>query len=459
MVTPRVVVAGTHSGVGKTTVAVGVMAALGARGIVTAGFKVGPDFIDPSYHSIATGRPPRNLDPFLSSPQMLEPLFHHGCQGGALAVVEGVMGLFDGKSGSGELASTAQVAKLLDAPVVLVVDASQMARSVAALVSGFAQFDPDVYLAGVILNKVGSRWHEQILREALEPLSIPVVGAIHRKASLKSPERHLGLIPAAERSSDTTKTVAEAAATMEESLDLDLLLSVAHSASTLSGSPWEPTATSTHTQVRVAVAGGASFSFMYQENLELLAACGAEIASFDPLREGLPPATDALYLGGGFPEAFAKQLADNATLRAQVHAFCESGRPVIAECGGLIYLASDLDGYPMCGVLDASVFMTDRLTLGYRDAVAACDSPLAEAGTPMRGHEFHYSAITGSARTVPAWILHTRGRERAEGFAGSSIHASYLHTHWAATPTVAQRFVHVAARWRAQHSLQPEGMR
>jgi cobyrinic acid a,c-diamide synthase len=457
MVTPRVVIAGTHSGVGKTTIAVGIMAALKARGIATAGFKVGPDFIDPSYHSVATGRPPRNLDAYLQSPQLLEPLFQHGCQGGAVGVIEGVMGLFDGKSGGGELASTAHVAKMLAAPVVLVVDGSHMARSVAALVSGFANFDPEVRIAGVVLNKVGSRWHEQILREALKPLSIPVVGAIHRRDPLASPERHLGLIPAPERARDATSDVTEAADTIEESLDLDLLLAVAWSTPDLTAPPWQPGVSTAATRVRVAVAGGACFSFMYQENLELLRACGAEVMFFDPLFEGLPDATDALYLGGGFPEAFTRSLSDNAALKTQVREFCESGGPVIAECGGLIYLASDLDGYPMCGVIDARVSMTDRLTLGYREAVAVCDSPIAEAGALMRGHEFHYSAVERSAtHAEAAWVLHARGRERAEGFSSPSINASYLHTHWAATPKVAERLVREAARWRAQHPVAVE---
>ncbi|MGH9268162.1 MAG: cobyrinate a,c-diamide synthase, partial [Acidimicrobiales bacterium] len=238
--TARLVIAGTHSGVGKTTVATGLLSALSARGLEVAGFKVGPDFIDPSYHALASGRPGRNLDPFLSGPELIGPLFAHGSLGCDLAVVEGVMGLFDGKAGEGELASTAQVAKLIGAPVVLVIDAASMARSAAALVHGFATYDPELRLEGVILNRVGSDAHERMLREALAEIPVPVLGSLRRRGDLASPERHLGLVPAGERLEEGRRAVARLGEAVAGACDLDALFRVARSAPRLAAAPWAP---------------------------------------------------------------------------------------------------------------------------------------------------------------------------------------------------------------------------
>jgi len=447
---PRLVVAGTHSGVGKTTVASGLMAALAARGDRVAPFKVGPDFIDPSYHSLAAGRPGRNLDAFLSGSEMIEPLFAHGSHGADIAVIEGVMGLFDGKSGGGELASTAHVAKLLDAPVVLVVDARAMARSAAAMVHGYMTFDRKVNVAGVILNRVGSAVHERMLREAIEPLGVPVIGVLRRDAGVETPGRHLGLIPASERASEAREAIRRTGEIISRSLDLEAVTRLARTAEPMHAEPWSPEAPEEGRApgVRVVVAAGPSFSFLYRENLELLEGADAEIAVFDPTTdEDLPPDTDALYLGGGFPETYAEALALNEPLRAQVRAFAESGRPVIAECGGLLYLCRELDGHPMCGVLDADARMTDRLKLGYREARTVSESPLAEAGATVRGHEFHYSAVEPDVGEAPAWDLAGRG---LEGFVAGGVHASYLHLHWAATPELPRRLVWHAARMRTK---------
>jgi cobyrinic acid a,c-diamide synthase len=453
--TPRVVVAGTHSGVGKTTVASGLMAALCAKGHRVAPFKVGPDFIDPSYHTLATGRPGRNLDAFLSGPELISPLFAHGARGADVAIVEGVMGLFDGKSGGGEYASTAHVAKLLDAPVLLVVDAGAMARSAAAIVHGYATFDPELRVAGVILNRVGSPTHEAILREAVEPLGVPVFGVLRRDANLHTPDRHLGLVPAAERREEAHKALTQIAETVARSCDLDGIIRLAASSGALHAEPWDPVCAETEPAeagppVRVAVASGPAFSFVYEENLELLRGFGAQTIFFDPTtEEDLPQSTDALYLGGGFPETYAEALSENEPLREKVRAFARSGRPVAAECGGLLYLCRELDGRKMCGVLDAEARMTDRLSLGYREAHALTESPLANIGASVRGHEFHYSAVEPRAGALPgaspAWELSGRGEE---GFVTGGIHASYLHTHWAATPEVPRRFVRSAARSR-----------
>jgi cobyrinic acid a,c-diamide synthase len=441
----RLVIAGSGSGVGKTTVATGLMAALRRRGLKVAGFKVGPDFIDPSYHALATGRPGRNLDAFLSGPDLIAPLFAHGGHGADVAVIEGVMGLFDGKSGGGELASTAQVAKLLRAPVVLVVDAAAMARSAAAMVHGFDRFDPELRIAALVLNRVASDRHEATLRESLAPLGVPIVGVLRRDDGLASPERHLGLVPVAERRRLAARTVETLGAAVAAACDLDAVMGLAGGAPALTARAWDPrdaVGRDGPAEARVAVAGGPAFSFRYKENLELLAAAGAPPVAFDPLRDpALPADAGALYLGGGFPEQFAPELSANLPLRAAVAGFVRSRRPVIAECGGLLYLSRELDGLPMCGAIDARGRMTDRLTLGYREAVAAAGSPLCHPGARVRAHEFHYSKIEPEAGSSPAWVL----GDRAEGFAAGAIHASYLHTHWAATPTVADRLARAAA--------------
>ncbi|MFE9660636.1 cobyrinate a,c-diamide synthase [Streptomyces sp. NPDC005955] len=451
---PRLVVAAPASGTGKTTVATGLMAAFAQRGLRVSPHKVGPDYIDPGYHALATGRPGRNLDAYMCGTDLVGPLFAHGAQGCDLAVVEGVMGLYDGASGQGELASTAQVSKLLRAPVVLVVDASSQSRSVAALVHGFASFDPQVRIGGVILNKVGSDRHEELLRDALEEAGMPVLGALRRAEGVTTPSRHLGLVPVAERHGDATAAVAAMAETVRRGCDLDALWALARTAPPVDATPWDPAGAVPVRPVDgarpvIAVAGGPAFSFLYAEHPELLTAAGAEVAVFDPLRdERLPEGTAGLVIGGGFPEVYVGELAANEPLRAAVAALAASGAPLAAECAGLLYLARSLDGEPMCAVVPGDARMSGRLTLGYRDAVAVSDSPLAAAGTRMRGHEFHRTVLEPGAGATAAWGL--RGPQpRVEGFVIGGVHASYLHTHWAAGPGVAARFVEHAARSRA----------
>jgi cobyrinic acid a,c-diamide synthase len=447
---PRIVVAGTSSGAGKTSVACGLIGALRARGLRVQGFKVGPDYIDPSYHALASGRPGRNLDAFLAGPELIAPLVRHGGAGADLAVIEGVMGLFDGASGRGELASTAHVAKLLQAPVLLVLDAAAMARSAAAVVHGFRGFDPDVDVAGVVLNRVGSDHHEEILREALEPLGVPVLGALRRDERVAAPERHLGLVPVAEREERTRTALGALAQAVAARADLEAIERLARAAPALDGPAWSPEPEGPPAPgARVAIARGPAFSFHYQENLELLEAAGAELAAFDPLRdEALPPGAGALVLAGGFPEVFGAELEANAPLRAQVAAFAASGRPVLAECGGLLYLCAELDGHAMCGALPARGRMAGRLSLGYRDATALASTPWLAAGERVRGHEFHYSQVeplAPDAAPPAAWTLAARGRERAEGFALGGVQASYLHVHWAAFPQLALGLARAAA--------------
>ncbi|RSM99291.1 cobyrinate a,c-diamide synthase [Streptomyces sp. WAC 01420] len=468
---PRLVIAAPASGSGKTTVATGLMAALSARGLTVSPHKVGPDYIDPGYHALATGRVGRNLDAYLCGAELIAPLFAHGADGCDIAVVEGVMGLFDGAAGEGELASTAQVAKLLRAPVVLVVDASSQSRSVAALVHGFVSWDPEVRVGGVILNKVASDRHEGLLREALDSVGVPVMGVLRRAAQVETPARHLGLVPVAERGSLAVEAVAAMGTRVAEGCDVEALVALARGAGPLVGARWDagevlvsspppplpvpnlgaappdpPSALDgprprTPDGLVVAVAGGSAFTFSYAEHGELLAAAGAEVVVFDPLRdEELPEGTAGLVIGGGFPEVYAAELSANVSLRKAVAGLASSGAPVAAECAGLLYLCRELDGLPMCGVLDASARMSERLTLGYRDAVAVSDSALAGAGTRMRGHEFHRTVVEPGAGAAPAWGMRTPER-RVEGFVQRGVHASYLHTHWASEPGVARRFV------------------
>jgi cobyrinic acid a,c-diamide synthase len=467
---PRLVIAAPSSGSGKTTVATGLMAALAARGLAVSPHKVGPDYIDPGYHALATGRVGRNLDAYLCGPELIAPLFAHGARGCDLAVVEGVMGMYDGAAGEGELASTAHVAKLLRAPVVLVVDASSQSRSVAALVHGFASWDPEVRVGGVILNKVASDRHEELLREALDSAGVPVLGVLRRVPQVDTPSRHLGLVPVAERRAEAVEAVAAMAAQVAAGCDLEALVALARSAGALPGPAWDPAGVpgpspqgaaqdgwapeggapageaqegraAEGSAPVVAVAGGPAFTFSYAEHAELLTAAGAEVVTFDPLRdERLPEGTRGLVVGGGFPEVYGAELSANEALRKEVAELALGGAPVAAECAGLLYLCRELDGRPMCGVLDATARMDARLTLGYRDAVALGDSVLAPAGTRMRGHEFHRTVVEPGAGTAPAWGI--RGAQRrVEGFVQRGVHASYLHTHWASEPGVARRFV------------------
>ncbi|WP_073482631.1 cobyrinate a,c-diamide synthase [Streptoalloteichus hindustanus] len=454
---PRVVVAAPASGSGKTTVATGLVAALRRRGRAVAPFKVGPDYIDPGYHALAAGRPGRNLDPVLVGEDRVGPLFAHGAAGADLAVVEGVMGLFDGRSGTRGYASTAHLATLLAAPVVLVVDARGQSRSLAALLHGFRGFDPAVRLAGVVLNRVGSEHHERVLREACDEVGLPVLGVLGRHAALEVPSRHLGLVTAAEGGSAARRAVAAMADLVEAAVDLDAVVRLAEAAPELPGAAWDPAlevGTPTAGRPVVAVAGGSAFTFGYAEHAELLTAAGAEVVVVDPLRdERLPERTSGLVLPGGFPEQHAAELAGNAALRAEVARFAAAGGPVHAECGGLLYLAAELDGQPMCGVLDARGRMTERLTLGYRDAVAGADSALHPVGARVSGHEFHRTVLEPGQSATPAWHWRSAvGHAVSEGFVWRGVHASYLHTHPAGAPEAVARFVSRCARtapWRS----------
>lgn len=449
MTTPAVVVAAPSSGSGKTTVATGLIGALRRAGHAVAPFKVGPDFIDPGYHGLAAGRAGRNLDPVLVGERLIGPLYRHGCHGADIAVVEGVMGLFDGRIGADvagvATGSTAHVAGLLGAPVILVVDARGQSHSIAALLHGFSTFDTGTRIAGVILNRVGSPRHEQVLRQACEQVGARVLGAIPRADEMSVPSRHLGLITAVEHGGAAQHAVEAMTALVGRHVDLAAIAAVA--ASDVIDPPWQPSvAEPVDRPVTVAMAGGKAFSFGYAEHTELLSAAGADVVCFDPRADPLPDDSAAVVLPGGFPEEFNAELSANDALRQQLRALARDGAPVHAECAGLTYLVSELDGHPMCGVLAGSARFTERLTLRYRDAVAVADSSLYATGDRIVGHEFHRTAVTFVGSYPPAWVY--RGGDVPtvrDGAVHRNVHASYLHTHPAAAPDAVARFVAHAA--------------
>ena len=449
-----VVIAAPASGSGKTTVATGLIGALSRAGHTVAPFKVGPDFIDPGYHGLAAGRPGRNLDPVLVGEHLIGPLYAHGASGADIAVVEGVMGLFDGRIGPAATppapGSTAHVAGLLGAPVILVVDARGQSHSIAALLHGFSTFDAATRVCGVILNRVGSPRHEQVLRQACEQAGVPVLGAIPRTAELELPTRYLGLVTAVEYGRRAHAAVEAMTALVARHVDLAGV--VAAAGCRCADPPWDPEMAVGETQgarATVAMAAGKAFSFGYAEHAELLRAAGADVVEFDPLADPLPDGTGAVLLPGGFPEQFTSELSANDVVRRQINELAATGAPVHAECAGLIYLASELDGHPMCGVLAGSARFTAHLTLAYRDAVAVADSPLYRAGRRVVGHEFHRTAVTFTEGYQPAWVYGGGDLEDVatvrDGVVHAGVHASYLHTHPAAAPQAVVRFVAHAA--------------
>lgn len=433
---PRLVVAGTHSGVGKTTVATGLLAALRAAGHRPAAAKVGPDFIDPGYHAVASGRPARNLDPWLCGVDAIVPLAARAGDGADLLLIEGVMGMFDGAA-DGTPSSSADVAHLLDAPLLLVVDASSMSSSVAAVVHGFATLRPELRVGGVVLNRVASDGHEELLREALVPVGVPIFGVLRRDDRLTWRDRHLGLVPVAEEPAAVEASLAALAAVVAEGIDLEAVVALARSAPHRPAPPValpEP-----GPPARIAVAAGRAFTFTYTDTVDALVAGGAAVVPFDPIRDPhLPDGIDGLVVGGGFPEVHGEALAANATLLADVRAAVGGGLPTWAECGGLQWLCRSLDGRPMAGVLDAEAHMTERLTLGYREATTKTASPVGPAGTTFRGHEFHYGVVTPGGDALD---LRSRFGSGPAGFATPTLLASFVHHHPGGDPSLVSSFL------------------
>ncbi|MEX2446472.1 MAG: cobyrinate a,c-diamide synthase [Dehalococcoidia bacterium] len=445
------VIAGTASGVGKTTVTGAIAAALTARGTRVQPFKAGPDYLDPGHLTQAAGRECRNLDAWMLSPAVVRELCGRASGGADLALVEGVMGLFDGRSGSGAEGSTAALAALLGLPVVLVVDASAAARSVGAIVLGFQHFDPAVTLAGVVLNRVGSDRHAQLCREAIvEATGVPVLGALPRESAIAVPERHLGLVPAGEVDQPAAERVRRLAALGGERIDLDALLNLAAPVDAGRPSGLFPAAPPP-ARVPIALAADQAFSFYYRDSLELLEAWGADLLPFSPLADAaLPPGARAVLLGGGFPEVFARELSANVPMLQSLREASRRGLPVYGECGGLMYLGRtlvDLEGgrHEMAGLLPAdSTMQESRLTLGYREA-ESCGTPLLPPGERVRGHEFHYSTLTAPPPAATAAYRFAGEPARVDGFRVGSVTGTYLHTHLAARPDLARNLIAAAA--------------
>ena len=493
---PRLLVAATHSGAGKTTVAMGLAAAWSRQGKVVQAFKVGPDYIDPTHLAAATGRPARNLDSWLLPPRHLPALVARACRGADVAVVEGVMGLFDGLGYHDDTASSAEVARILRLPVVLVVDASGSARSAAACALGFVRFAPDLAWAGVVVNRVAGPSHGRGVAQAIrEATGLPVFGWLPSDPSVTVPERHLGLVPAGELAAARAEegnteraatkpasapgpgTAADRAARLVEShLDLDGLWQAARQAPPLElaeGLPGTaealpdpahglPVGESPPPALRqpptpaprpvVAVARDAAFSFHYPENLELLGQAGARLRFFRPAEgEGIPPGADGLFLSGGFPELHTRRLAENDGFLEGIRAMFRAGRPIYAECGGLMVLTQAIvaDGrrWPMAGVLPGEAVMGEGLRIGYRQARACADGWLLRQGEQVRGHEFHRSRWRGRPDGLPpALEWEEGGALRRDGAAVGSLWASYVHLHFLSCPELARRFVQACAR-------------
>ncbi len=458
----RLVIAGTSSNVGKTTVTLALLAALAARGRRVQPFKGGPDYIDPGHHTMAAGRPSRNLDGWMLTPETNRAIFSRAAADADIAIVEGMMGLFDGSSPIGEVGSTAEIAKLLGAPVLLVVDGSAMARSAAAMVQGYARFDPAVRVAGVLFNRVGSEGHFHLLKTAVEAATdVAVVGYLKPDQALTIDDRHLGLRTAIEQgSTDLYRRLGQAAA---ETVDVDRIEALARAA----GNGAEPLlrrdgqgavggGRGQSGLVRVGIAYDPAFCFYYQDNLDLLEAEGAEIVRFSPMRDGKLPDAELLYFGGGYPELYGDALAANDTMRRSVREFAERGGPIYAECGGMMYLTSairDFEGrrHEMVGLFPAEAVMRKPgLTLGYREVTIAKTCLLGAAGTTIRGHEFHYSTLVpeGMLDRVCA-MVDAQGRAVApDGLCRGNTVALYTHLHFASRPAVPRSLVETARAWR-----------
>ncbi len=451
----RIVLAAPHSGSGKTTITAGIIAAFTARGLRVAPFKVGPDYIDPTYHALAAGRSAHNLDAWMLPPERVRAVFEYRAHDSDVAIIEGVMGLFDGYAGKDDRGSTAHIARILDAPVLLVMDVGKMARTAAAIAKGLRDFDANTRVVGVLLNRVGSERHARMVEEAIQDAAgLPVVGYLKREDELYLPERHLGLIPTQEPG-EWRAWLERVRARIEAHVNLDLILELARGAPMLRASTNNPFAVNVKPRAVIAVARDAAFSFLYQDNLDLLRAAGAELQFFSPLEDPeIPARAQGVYLCGGFPELYASQLAANETMRASIRAWHAAKRPLYAECGGLMYLTQeivDLNGncFPMVGALRGRSLMTKCLTMGYRTVRAARDNLLLRAGETQRGHEFHYSTWENypndgtHAYCLEPDALHPTAR--VEGARGENFLASYVHLHFLARPETATRFVDACA--------------
>jgi cobyrinic acid a,c-diamide synthase len=448
---PRLLVAGVASGVGKTTVVVALARALRVKGLRVAPFKCGPDYLDPTYHARAAGAPSHNLDGWMMGREAVLSTFARASQGADIALIEGVMGLYDGAAPDVEDGSAAQIAKWLAAPTIAVVDASGMARTIAALGLGLARFDPELRLAGLFANRVGSRGHLDLLRTACAR-SVPVLGGLPEEPALSFPERHLGLV-AADEAAAPQERLDRWGALFAEWCSPEALLAIARTAPLLEVLPPD-SPSSRERRCRIALARDAAFHFYYEDNLRRFEALGAELVPFSPIADAeLPPEVDGVYLGGGYPELHAEALSANASLRLSLRAFAERGGPVYAECGGLMYLARairTLDGraHEMVGLVPGVAAMERKLqALGYVEVETTARTPLGEPGLRFRGHQFRYSTLEGAQADGLAYRVRRRrgGSTAPEGYGGGNVLASYVHAHWASNPIVAEGFVSACA--------------
>lgn len=445
-----IIIAAPVSGSGKTTVTIGLMECLKRRGLKVAPFKVGPDFIDPGYHRIVTGRPSLNLDGWICSPQVVQETFALQSAAADIAVIEGVMGLFDGISGKSDEGSTAQIARLTGSTVFLVIDAKGFARSIAALIKGFAEFDPEVRIGGVIFNNVSSLNHARILKEAVESAvpSIPVVGSIQRDSRLHIPSRHLGLLTA-EENGLSEQYLDHLVEVIRSSIDLGMLWAIAGAGDVFELPPQpEPAAA----VVKIAVARDRAFCFVYESNLQLLRAAGAELVEFSPLVDSaLPDGISGLYLPGGYPEAHAAELAANSSMKGAIRAAIEAGMPTYAECGGFIYLTAGVhvagEGesalQEFVGIFPvATTMLKQRKALGYREIKLRSDSILGRKGETARGHEFHYSQTDEMPEGVERLYQVSKRQNDlgTEGYSYRNCLASYIHLHFGSNPGMAAAF-------------------
>ena len=444
---PRVVIAAPMSGSGKTTVVAGLLSALRRRGLKAQSFKIGPDYIDPGYHALASGRPAHNLDTWLVPKERLANIFESAAKDADISIIEGVMGLFDG--GKNGVSSTAEIAKLLNAPVLLVINGKSMGESAAAVAMGFRQYDPDVNFAGVILNRLGSDNHREMIEEALARLEIPVFGAIRRNDAVTMPERHLGLVPVEENNRER-EIIDALGRVMDASLDIDKIIALGKSAPPLEiketeSSPYAP-------DIKIAIARDEAFSFYYPESLAALKRLGAELVFFSPLNDKVLPKADGLILGGGFPEMFAERLFENKAMRDSIRSAANEGLPIYAECGGFMYLMrqmTDLEGnvFKMLGVIPGDVIMNKKLqTVGYVSAEMERDTVLGPKGTVLKGHEFHFSSecVSPEDENYPRAFTFRKTRNPVPypaGYAKGNILGSYLHIHFAGEIKAAKCFV------------------
>ncbi len=431
----RIVIAGVTSGVGKTSVSIALMKALREKGYLVQAFKAGPDYIDPGYHSLITDRPSKNLDPWLMGEDGLLQTFHEASKDADFAVIEGVMGLFDGLSGSNNFASTAHIAKLLKSPILLVMDASKAARSVAAIAYGFIKFDPSIRIAAVILNHIASDKHAKYCIEAFNQVKIPILGIVGRSKHLRLQERHLGLVPTSERKKMLYKVI-RMANHIKEQLNVDKTISIARKAPKLQ---IRINQTYKKIYVTIAVALDESFNFYYADNLDILRSLGAELKFFSPVNDKRIPDANGLYIGGGFPEVLADKLVKNSDMIHAIRKATLNGMPTYAECGGLMYLTRSIKGlagkkYNMVNLFDVDTIMGDRPTLNYTDAKVDNSCVMASIGKTIRGHEFHYSSIGNVPNDTRFAYRLKKGvgvNGHNDGFIEYNTLASYMHVHFA----------------------------